>query len=66
MDDLHKLAKALLEYETLSGEEVTLLLSGGELDRREKATPTAKRDSGRDTPRRASVPIVGGSTTTTA
>ena len=64
MDDLHKLAKALLEYETLSGEEVTTLLTGGELDRREKATPTAKRDHPKDAPRRGSVPIVGGTPTT--
>lgn len=31
LDDLHKLAKALLEYETLSKEEVDVLLEGGSI-----------------------------------
>ncbi len=33
MDDLHTLAKGLLEYETLSGDEVQQLLEGGQIDR---------------------------------
>ncbi len=33
MDDLHTLAKGLLEYETLSGDEVQQLLDGGQIDR---------------------------------
>ena len=33
MDDLHTVAKALLEYETLSGDEVKLLIDGGTIDR---------------------------------
>ena len=33
MDDLHKVAKALLEYETLNGEDVKTLLAGGTIDR---------------------------------
>ena len=32
-DDLHKVAKSLLEYETLTGEEVKTLLEGGTIDR---------------------------------
>ena len=33
LDDLHKIAKALLEFETLSGEEVDTLLRGEEINR---------------------------------
>jgi cell division protease FtsH len=33
LDDLHTLANALLEYETLSGEEAKLILAGEKLDR---------------------------------
>ncbi len=33
LDDLHTLANALLEYETLSGEEAKLILAGERLDR---------------------------------
>ena len=32
-DKLHLLAQALLEYETLSGDEITTLMEGGEIDR---------------------------------
>jgi cell division protease FtsH len=39
--DLHKLAKALLEYETLSGDEVAALLRGESL-KREEARPVAR------------------------
>ena len=49
-EDLHTLAKALLEYETLSGEDVARLLRGETLDRDEKpakpdssGTPTVPR-----------------------
>jgi cell division protease FtsH len=45
MDGLHKIATALLEYETLSGDEVEALLKGEEIDRSEPAGPTG--DSGR-------------------
>ena len=44
-DDLHKLAGALLEYETLSGEEIKTLMDGGTIDRttgiRKKPVPAA-------------------------
>jgi cell division protease FtsH len=53
MDNLHKVAKALLEYETLNGNEVEALLKGEEIDRSEAAGPTG--DSGR----RSSVPSSG-------
>jgi cell division protease FtsH len=43
-DDLHTLAKALLEYETLSGDEVARVLKGESIDRDEK--PTKKADGG--------------------
>ena len=35
MDGLHKLAKSLLEYETLTGDEIKLILDGKELNREE-------------------------------
>jgi cell division protease FtsH len=49
LDELHILAKGLLEYETLSGDEINLLLRGKELDREdseveesaESAVPTS-------------------------
>ncbi len=37
LDDLHRIANALLEYETLSGAEVNTLLSGGSIDRDDEA-----------------------------
>ncbi len=39
IDDLHKIAKALLEYETLSGEEVRALLRGEEIRRDDPENP---------------------------
>ena len=39
IDNLHMLAKALLEYETLSGDEVAALLRGEPLDRKEGHEP---------------------------
>ena len=32
-DELEKLAQALLEYETLSGDEIKVVLEGGSIDR---------------------------------
>ncbi len=54
LDDLHKLAKGLLEYETLSGDEIRALLRGEPIVR--------DTDIGRpkDAGRRASVPTTGG------
>jgi cell division protease FtsH len=50
--DLHKVAKALLEYETLSAEEVDRIIKGKKIDRGDDSEPTAKTG---DKPR-ASVP----------
>ena len=33
IDDLHALAKGLIEYETLNGDEITTLLKEGKIDR---------------------------------
>jgi cell division protease FtsH len=52
MDDLHAVAKGLLEYETLSGDEVQMVLRGEPVDRSE---PTDKGPRGR----RTSVPPSG-------
>jgi cell division protease FtsH len=49
-DDLHKLADALLEYETLSGDEVNRLLKGESIHRPDEDEPTGKTGT------RASVP----------
>ncbi len=46
-EDLHVLAKALLEYETLSGEEIKSLLDGKEINR--KATESAKSKPAKST-----------------
>jgi cell division protease FtsH len=53
MEDLHKVAKGLLEYETLSGEEVNALLNDEEIDRSDPTGTTG--ESGR----RSSVPSSG-------
>ncbi len=56
LDDLHKVAKALLEYETLSGDEVKALLRGEPIVRpNPEDEPPAKKKG-----RRASVPTSGG------
>jgi len=57
MDQLHTLSKALLEYETLSGDEVDTLLRGEEI----KRTETISKPPAADAPtssRRGSVPPV--------
>jgi cell division protease FtsH len=53
LDDLHKITKALLEYETLNGAEVNAILNDEPFDRPEAAGTTG--DSGQ----RASVPTSG-------
>jgi cell division protease FtsH len=40
-DDLHAVAKALLEYETLSGDEVKLVIKGEKIDRDDKPSRPA-------------------------
>ena len=50
--DLHKIANALLEFETLSGEEVRALLRGEAIVRSDDQTPSATVSSGK----RSSVP----------
>ena len=52
IDDLHKIAKALLEFETLSGDEVRALLRGETIVRSEETTPPAAVSSSK----RGSVP----------
>jgi cell division protease FtsH len=47
IDDLHKVAKALLEYETLSGDEVRGLLRGETINRSEPPPPTSKTVAGK-------------------
>ena len=44
MDDLHKLAQALVEYEMLTGDEIKALMSGEEIIR-EDDTPKGKKKS---------------------
>jgi cell division protease FtsH len=39
-DQLHRIAQALLEFETLNGEEVRKVAEGGDLDRESDGTPT--------------------------
>ena len=56
MDDLHKLAKGLLEYETLSGQEVQAILNDQEIDR---SDPAAGGGASGDSGRRSSVPSSG-------
>lgn len=55
LDDLHMIAKALLEYETLSNDEISQILRGEPVVRDE----TGGAGSGHDRRRRASVPSSG-------
>ncbi len=48
-EDLHTVAKALLEFETLSGEDVAKLLRGEHIDRDEK--PVKRSDKGTSVPK---------------
>ena len=52
-DDWEKLSQALLEYETLTGEEINTLLDGGEIVREDPSDAD-------DTPPPSSVPSTGG------
>jgi cell division protease FtsH len=51
-EDLHTLAGALLEYETLSGDEIKILLAGGTIVRQSEEPPS-------DAGKRSSVPSSG-------
>jgi len=55
LDDLRELARALLEYETLSGEEATRILRGEPLDRSDPPADSEEQSQGR----RGSVPTGG-------
>jgi len=55
LDDLHTVSLALLEYETLSGEEVKALLRGESIVRPDESTPSDTDKGGR-----SSVPTAGG------
>jgi cell division protease FtsH len=63
--ELDRVAKALLEYETLTGEEVESLFNGGALDRRtprvQPTAPKPEEDQAAKKRRRPSLlpPIVG-------
>jgi len=57
LEDLHTIAKALLEYETLSNDEIGQILRGESIVRDE----TGGAGSGADRRRRASVPTSSGS-----
>ncbi|MBS0520894.1 MAG: ATP-dependent zinc metalloprotease FtsH [Proteobacteria bacterium] len=61
-DDLHTIAKALLEYETLSNDEIGQILRGEPIVRDD----TGGAGSGPDRRRRASVPTSSGSATGTS
>ena len=49
-DELHIIAKALLEFETLSGEDVNTLIKGGVINRDDKPPKRSDR-SGTSVPR---------------
>lgn len=57
LDDLHVLAKGLLEYETLSGKEIDALLRGEEINRAGHSNGGGKDAGGG---RRSTVPTTGG------
>jgi cell division protease FtsH len=63
IDDLHRIAQALLEYETLSGDEIRGLLRGEAIVRRDPddtpAVPPAMPTTRPTTGRRPSVPAAG-------
>ncbi|MGE4061683.1 MAG: cell division protein FtsH, partial [Sphingomonadales bacterium] len=61
MDDLHRIAQALLEYETLSGEEIRALLRGETIDRPDDTpAPTAPPSKPRTVPSAGRGPRTGG------
>jgi cell division protease FtsH len=52
-EGLHAISKALLEYETLSGEEVRTILDGGDIERGSQSA------SPKDSDRKSSIPRSG-------
>ena len=54
LDQLHVIGKALLEYETLSGDEIKLLLEGGKIHRPSADDPPPTKPSAT-----SSVPTAG-------
>lgn len=60
MDDLKKITDALLEYETLSGDEVHALLRGEPIERKDQSAKPPSADAPPST-RRGSVPSATGS-----
>ncbi|MBP7335455.1 ATP-dependent zinc metalloprotease FtsH [Niveispirillum sp.] len=60
IDDLHKVSEALLEFETLSGEEVKAILRGEQVVRTDPPAPRPQApEPPKSTGRRASVPTAG-------
>jgi len=55
IDELHAIAKGLLEYETLSGDEVRAIIKGESITRE-----AGSDDQPRPSPRRSSIPPTGG------
>ncbi|MFA5967836.1 MAG: ATP-dependent zinc metalloprotease FtsH [Sphingomonas sp.] len=51
LDDLHRVTAALLEYETLSGEEIRRLLEGEEINRQDSGSTTTVRPAGSSIPK---------------
>ena len=45
IDDLHKIADALLEYETISGDEMETIINGGEIERNDEADDSNKNNN---------------------
>jgi cell division protease FtsH len=60
LDQLHALAKGLLEYETLTGEEIHRVLRGEPVNRDETGGGPAPSRPGAPTGGRTSVPTGGG------
>jgi len=56
LDDLHTIAKVLLEHETLTGEEVAALLRGEKIDRKEGQAPPSPRAAPEARGKHGSVP----------
>ena len=49
-DQLHRVAQGLLDYETLSGDEIRILMDGGDLNRPDEEDPTKDQGTGSPIP----------------